>query len=199
MKLQSLTLTGSHIRLEPLGPQHASDLADAATDQRIWTYLDEPQPWTRATVDRFVSEAQAEQLTGRRIAFAIVERSSERAVGSTSFLDIRPHDRGVEIGWTWLAPFVWNSGVNTEAKYLLLSHAFDAGAIRVAIKTDRRNERSQRAIEALGATREGVWRNHRVLSTGAYRDTVYYSIIDSEWPAVREHLQTRLARRTTTL
>lgn len=199
MKLQSLTLAGSHIRLEPLGPQHASDLADAATDQRIWTYLDEPQPWTRATVDRFVSEAQAEQLTGRRIAFAIVERSSERAVGSTSYLDIRPHDRGVEIGWTWLAPFVWNSGVNTEAKYLLLSHAFDAGAIRVAIKTDRRNERSQRAIEALGATREGVWRNHRVLSTGAYRDTVYYSIIDSEWPAVREHLQTRLAQRTTTL
>jgi N-acetyltransferase len=199
MKLQSLTLAGSHIRLEPLGPQHASDLADAATDQRIWIYLDEPQPWTRATVDRFVSEAQAEQLTGRRIAFAIVERSSERAVGSTSYLDIRPHDRGVEIGWTWLAPFVWNSGVNTEAKYLLLSHAFDAGAIRVAIKTDRRNERSQRAIEALGATREGVWRNHRVLSTGAYRDTVYYSIIDSEWPAVREHLQTRLARKTRTL
>ena len=199
MKLQSLTLTGSHIRLEPLGPQHASDLADAATDQRIWTYLDEPQPWTRATVDRFVSEAQAEQLTGRRIAFAIVERSSEQAVGSTSYLDIRPHDRGVEIGWTWLAPFVWNSGVNTEAKYLLLSHAFDAGAIRVAIKTDRRNERSQRAIEALGATREGVWRNHRVLSTGAYRDTVYYSIIDSEWPPVRERLQARLARKTTTL
>ena len=199
MKLESLTLTGSHIRLEPLGPQHASDLADAATDQRTWTYLDEPQPWTRATVDRFVSEAQAEQLTGRRIPFAIVERSSEQAVGSTSYLDIRAHDRGVEIGWTWLAPVVWNSGVNTEAKYLLLSHAFDAGAIRVAIKTDRRNERSQRAIEALGATREGVWRNRRVLSTGAYRDTVYYSIIDSEWPAVREHLQTRLARRTTTL
>ena len=199
MKLQSLTLAGSHIRLEPLGPQHASDLADAATDQRIWTYLDEPQPWTRATVDKFIGEAQAEQLTGRRIPFAIVERSSEQAVGSTSYLDIRAHDRGVEIGWTWLAPFVWNSGVNTEAKYLLLSHAFDAGAIRVAIKTDRRNERSQRAIEALGATREGVWRNHRVLSTGAYRDTVYYSIIDSEWPAVREHLQTRLARRTTTL
>ena len=95
MKLQSLTLAGSHIRLEPLGPQHASDLADAATDQRIWTYLDEPQPWTRATVDRFVSEAQAEQLAGRRIAFAIVERNSERAVGSTSYLDIRPNDRGV--------------------------------------------------------------------------------------------------------
>ena len=199
MKLEALTLTGSHIRLEPLGPQHASGLANAATDQRIWTYLDEPQPWTRATVDRFVSEAQAEQLTGRRIAFAIVERSSEQAVGSTSYLDIRAHDRGVEIGWTWLAPSVWSSGVNTEAKYLLLNHAFDAGAIRVAIKTDRRNERSQRAIEALGATREGVWRNHRVLSTGAYRDTVYYSIIDSEWPAVREHLRTKLAQRTTTL
>ena len=94
----------------------------------------------------------------------------------------------MEIGWTWLNPSIWRTGINTEAKYLLLAHAFEAGAIRVAFKADARNERSRRAIEALGATYEGIWRNHRILSDGHYRDSAYYSIIDSDWPRVRERL-----------
>lgn len=194
MKLEPTTLIGSRVRLEPLGPQHAPGLAAIADDPRIWAYLDEPQPWDRAAVAAFIHDASDDLRDGNRIPFAIIDQAQDSVIGSTSYLDIRPHDRGVEIGWTWLTPTAWGTGANTETKYLLLAHAFDAGAIRVAIKTDRRNERSQRAIEALGAVREGTWRNHRVLSTGVYRDTVYYSIIDSEWPDTRSRLQARLSR-----
>jgi N-acetyltransferase len=117
------------------------------------------------------------------------------AIGSTSYINIRPKDRGLEIGWTWITPSTWGTGINTEAKYLLLRHAFEEqDAIRVAIKTDARNTRSQRSIEALGASREGIWRNHRILSTGQYRDTVYYSLIDSEWLTAKRLIEARMKR-----
>ena len=193
MKIEHTTLTGRGVRLEPLGPQHADSLAAFAGDERIWTYLDEPAPWDRAAVDTFITEARADQERGVRLPFAVIAQNTGAAVGSTSYLDLRTADRGVEIGWTWMSPAVWGTGANTEAKYLLLDHAFHSGAIRVAIKTDQRNLRSQRAIDNLGATREGVWRNHRILSTGEYRHSVYYSVIASEWPTVRDHLRTRLA------
>lgn len=192
MNLDHTTLTGHLVRLEPLGPQHADDLAAFASDERIWTYLDEPAPWDRAAVDTFIADARAEQDRGARLPYAVVEQTTDQAIGSTSYIDIRPADRGVEIGWTWMSPTAWGTGANTEAKYLLLAHAFGAGAIRVAIKTDLRNVRSQRAIDHLGATREGVWRNHRILSTGEYRHSVYYSVIESEWPRVRDHLRARV-------
>ena len=199
MNLDHTALSGLRVRLEPLGPQHADDLAAFAGDERIWTYLDEPAPWDRAAVDTFIAAAQADQDRGVRLAYAVLDQTTSQAIGSTSYIDIRLADRGVEIGWTWMSPAAWGTGANTEAKYLLLEHAFDAGAIRVAIKTDVRNVRSQRAIEHLGATREGVWRNHRILSTGDYRHSAYYSVIESEWPRVRDKLRSRIHHRSQTL
>ncbi|MDG4820160.1 GNAT family protein [Micromonospora sp. WMMD956] len=190
MNLKPVTLEGRAVRLEPLGFQHVDALAAAARYDEIWTYLDEPTPDSRHAVEALIRDALTEQERAVRLPFAIVERTTGTAVGSTSFIDIRPHDRTVEIGWTWLTPSRWGRGINTEAKYLLMRHAFeDQHAGRVAIKTDLRNERSQRAITRLGAVREGVWRNHRLLSTGKYRDSVFYSVIDSEWPEVRRRLE----------
>ncbi|MEU9513623.1 GNAT family protein [Micromonospora sp. NPDC048169] len=189
MKPTPVTLTGCLIRLEPLGPQHAADLLAAAAHDEIWTHLDEPTPRTSEAINAFISDALRDQERGQRLPFAVVDLRSGKAIGSTSYIDIRPNDRTLEIGWTWLTPNSWGTGANTEAKFLLMRHAFEVlGVGRVAIKTDLRNTRSQRAIERLGAHREGVWRNHRLLSTGRYRDSVYYSVIDSEWPTVRDKL-----------
>lgn len=182
-------LTGRLVRLEPLSFEHTSDLVDAARYDEIWTYLDEPTPRTVSAVQALIKDALAEQDRGLRLPFAVIDLASGKAVGSTSYIDIRPNDRTVEIGWTWVTPSQWGTGLNTEAKYLLMRHAFEVHNVgRVALKTDLRNRRSQRAIEKLGAVREGVWRNHRLLSTGTYRDSVFYSVILSEWPAVRDRL-----------
>ncbi|TDC38298.1 N-acetyltransferase [Micromonospora sp. 15K316] len=163
-------------------------MAAAAFDE-IWTYLDEPTPRTAQAIGALIQDALDEQERGGRIPFAIVDLGTNKAVGSTSYIDIRPQDCTVEIGWTWITPSHWGTGANTEAKFMLMQHAFEEhSAGRVAIKTDLRNERSQRAIAKLGAVREGVWRNHRLLSTGRYRDSVFYSVIDSEWPQVRDRL-----------
>jgi RimJ/RimL family protein N-acetyltransferase len=117
------------------------------------------------------------------------QEGDSRAIGSTSYLDIRPHDRTLEIGWAWLTPAAWGTGVNTECVYLMMRHAFETWNVgRIAIKADARNVRSRKSIEKIGATYEGTWRNHRLLSTGKYRDSAFYSVIDSEWPSVREHL-----------
>lgn len=189
MNLRPIVLTGNLVRLEPLGYEHKDDLVAAAAFDEIWTYLDEPTPRTAQAVEALIQDALDEQERGGRIPFAIVDVRTNRAVGSTSYIDIRPQDRTVEIGWTWITPSHWGTGANTEAKFMLMRHAFEEhSAGRVAIKTDLRNERSQRAIAKLGAVREGVWRNHRLLSTGRYRDSVFYSVIDSEWPQVRDRL-----------
>ncbi len=199
MNLRPIVLAGEIVRLEPLGFQHTEDLVAAASYDEIWTYLDEPTPDTSGAMDRLIRDALDDQERGTRVPFAIINLAMGRAIGSTSYIDIRPHDRGVEIGWTWMTPSSWSTGANADAKLLLLRHAFEAqNAGRVAIKTDLRNIRSQRAIERLGATREGVWRNHRILSDGSYRHSVYYSIIDSEWPTVRDFLVASARTRTTT-
>jgi N-acetyltransferase len=193
MKLQPIELAGKRARLEPLGYEHIDDLVAASDHDDIWKYLDEATPRGHGPVETLIRQAIDDQAAGHRMPFAVIDATTDRAVGSTSYVDIRPADRGVEIGWTWLAPTVWGTGINTESKYLLLAHAFEAqSAIRVAIKTDARNIRSLRAIERLGAVREGTWRNHRVLSTGKYRDSVYFSIIESEWPLVKARLQETL-------
>lgn len=193
MNLQPIEISGKRVRLEPLGYQHVRDLVGAASSDDIWTYLDEPTPRGREAVEALIRAALDDLAASRRVPFAVVDTATNRAVGSTSYIDIRPADRGVEIGWTWLTPMVWGSGINTEAKYLLLAHAFDdQAAIRVALKTDVRNTRSLRAIERLGAVREGTWRNHRVLTTGAFRDSAYFSVIESEWPATKNLLRKRL-------
>lgn len=194
MHVEPVTLQGIRVRLEPLGHEHAADLLEAARHDEIWTYLDEPTPRTISQIRALIDQSHGERARGVRLPFATIDTTTGHAVGSTSYLDIRLQDRGVEIGWTWLTPSAWGTGINTETKYLLLRHAFEhLHAIRVAVKTDLRNVRAQRSINALGATREGIWRNHRILSDGYRRSTVYYSVTDDEWPPVEARLRASLA------
>jgi RimJ/RimL family protein N-acetyltransferase len=191
--VEPITLGGAVARLEPLALTHAPNLFAAGQDTRIWAYMPVDPSGSVEAVSAWIATALAEREKGTQMPFAIIERATGHAVGSTRYLNIMPHDRGLEIGWTWLTPAVQRTAINTECKYLLLCHAFETlGAIRVQIKTDRRNEVSQRAIERLGAVREGILRKHMIVRDGYERDTVLYSIIDSEWPAVKERLEARM-------
>jgi len=195
MNPQPLMLEGSYVRLEPLDFSHAEDLCAVGGDERIWRYMPRPKLSSVADAQEMIEAAKAAAANGSQLPFAVIERKGGRAVGSTRYLDIRRADRGLEIGWTWLGTAYQRTPINTECKYLLLRHAFEVlGAIRVQLKTDLRNERSQRAIERLGAIREGVLRKHMVLWDGFIRDTVYYSILDDEWPSVRRRLEALLDR-----
>ena len=180
-------LQGELVRLEPLGLGHADDLFDAGRDDEIWRFMPVPPARTVEETRHWVREAAAAEEDGLEIPFAIVLREGGRAVGSTRYMDIqRPH-RGLEVGWTWLGGPWQRSGVNRECKRLLFTHAFEVlGAERVCLKTDSRNVASQRAIEAVGAQWEGVLRRHRLCPDGTWRDTVYYSVLASEWPGVKE-------------
>ncbi|MBI4573960.1 MAG: GNAT family N-acetyltransferase [candidate division NC10 bacterium] len=192
---QPVRLEGIHVRLEPLARRHAEDLFEVGRDESIWAYM--PRPVLKSVQDTQAMIDQALEVAagGTQIPFAIIHRRSGRAVGSTRYLDIRRSDRGIEIGWTWLGAAFQRTALNTEGKLLLLTHAFeDQGAVRVQLKTDLRNARSQRAIERLGAVREGVLRKHIILWDGFIRDTVYYSILDSEWPEVKRRLERLLQR-----
>ena len=187
-----VTLTGRFVRLEPLGEQHRADLEAAADEDpdalRLGALLLTVRGW-----DAWYGEAAAGIADGRYVAWATIALDTGRAIGSTRFADIDMPSERVEIGWTWLAPSRWRTPINTEAKLLQLTHAFDElGAGRVALKTDGRNERSQRAIERLGGVREGVLRRHLRMPDGFIRDTVYYSILRDEWPPIRERLTSRL-------
>jgi len=189
--VRPVVLMGQYVRMEPLSISHAPEIFEAAKDPGIWRYIPkQPRPFAdeaeaRAWIDTALRDAGA----GREQPFAIIHRDSGRVAGSTRYMDIHPAHRGLEIGYTWIAPEFQRTPINTECKLLLFSHAFeDLGAIRVCLKTDSRNDRSQRAIERLGAVREGVWRNHYILADGYRRDSVYYSVIDSEWPRVKSRL-----------
>jgi RimJ/RimL family protein N-acetyltransferase len=182
-------LEGERVLLEPLEPRHEDEMREAASDPEIWTLTrdDRSQP------DRF-SRWFERALADDEVAFATIDRASGRIVGSTRFMSLRPHDRGLEIGHTWLVPAHWRRGTNVESKLLMLTHAFErAGCARVEFKTDERNWRSRRALEALGATFEGVFRKHVLLPDGSWRDSAYYSVVEDEWPAVKSSLQRRLA------
>jgi RimJ/RimL family protein N-acetyltransferase len=193
MELGPTVLEGPHVRLEPLDRGHADDLAEAAGDPLIWRWLP-VQVTGRKDLERWIDDALAASEAGLEHAFAVVDRQTGRAVGSTRYMDIAPSHRGVEVGWTWYARAAWGGIVNPESKLLLLRHAFeDWGAIRLCLKTDSLNERSRAAIAKLGATYEGDLRNHRIRPDGSYRNSSYYSILDSEWPAVRAGLERRLA------
>jgi RimJ/RimL family protein N-acetyltransferase len=190
MDVVPLTLEGDHVRVELLSAAHAPGLFAVGHDRTIWQYLPEAAFVTLEDAQRFVAAALERTASGNEIAFAVIDRATGTVAGTTRYLDIRPRDRGLEIGWTWYGTAYQRSAVNTETKLLLLTNAFEAlGAIRVQFKTDARNERSQQALERLGARREGILRNHMILGKDGYiRDSVYYSIIEEEWPAVREHL-----------
>ena len=185
------TLEGRLVRLEPLGRQHAAGLWEASRDPRTWRWLPIPQPSTRTELDAWVENALRTAATGAEIPFATIR--TERVVGSTRFLALRPEHASVEIGWTWLDPSAWGAGVNVEAKLLMLRHAFEAwGCRRVELKTDARNERSRGAMEAMGATFEGTHRKHMLVRGGENRDSAWYSVTDDEWPTVELGLTARL-------
>lgn len=198
MQIHPITLTGQVVRLEPLSHSHVPDLTAAGQDESIWRYMlygyvisqDQMQAWVQDMLNR--------QKQGSDLPFAVIHLESGRAIGATRYLEIRPGHRGLEIGGTWYSVSYQRTRVNTECKYLLLQHAFeDLGCIRVQLKTDLLNERSQRAIERLGAVKEGVLRNHMIRPDGTIRDSVYYSILDREWPGVKKRLEDMLGAQLT--
>jgi RimJ/RimL family protein N-acetyltransferase len=195
MNFAPVALEGQYARLEPLEPKHAEGLFAIGQDEEIWRYLLRPRLESVPDALGFVEEALRVAATGSQLPFAIIDQKSNQVAGSTRYLDIRPHDRAIEIGSTWLGSNYQRTAINSECKYLLLRHAFEElGAVRVTLKTDGRNEQSQRAIERLGAVREGVLRKHMVMWDGYVRDTVYYSILDDEWPRVKNRLEGLLSR-----
>lgn len=182
-------LVGQFIRLEPLTLEHVPGLYAAGNDPEIWRYLPFSTPADESAMLRFVSEAIQGFQNRLEIPYAIVRQSDNEILGSTRYYDLRPKDRSLEIGWSWLGEKARRTAANTETKFLLLRRAFETlGAIRVQIKTDERNLISQRAIERLGAVREGVLRKQRINPDGFVRNAVYYSIVDEEWPVVKERL-----------
>jgi RimJ/RimL family protein N-acetyltransferase len=195
MDPQPTTLIGRHVRLEPLELGHATDLfAALMADPSIWRLRPVVTPATVEELRSQISDDLEAQTGGSIVAFAQIALASGRAVGSTTYMNISRRDSGLEIGSTWLGRRWQRTGINTEAKYLLLRHAFeDLGAVRVELRTDLRNLQSQAAIERLGAVREGVLRKYRRLPDGFIRDTVVYSILDTEWAAVKAGLQAKMA------
>lgn len=191
-----VTLRGNRVLLEPLDERHAADLFAAARDEATWLYMPLPEPESVDDVRAMIRDAVDGTAAGGEVAFAVVLRPEDRAVGSTRFIDLqRPH-RGLEIGWTWIGPAWRRTSVNTECKLLLLTHAFeDLGAHRVTFKTDARNETSQRALARLGAVREGTLRRHRVCWDGHVRDSVYFGVTDADWPEVKRRLAAMAAPR----
>ena len=191
-----VVLEGRHVRLEPLAPHHAGALFTASQTPEIWLWLPIPMFGSVAAVGEWIEEASRSQATGSEVPFAIVRRSDGMAVGSTRYLDIRRPHRALEIGWTWLAREAQRTAVNTEAKLLLLTHAFEAhGALRVQLKTDERNGRSRAAITRLGAAFEGILRNYQTRPHDGYvRNTAMHSITAAEWPAVNTRLTAMLSR-----
>lgn len=195
MDVRPLTLRGAHVTLEPLELAHARELLDAARDDSLWAWMPCAAPRDLAEMEQLVRAALAARDQRTQVPFAIRRLADGRVCGSTRYIDLRPEHRGLEIGWTWLSRDAQRTAVNTECKLLLLGHAFEAlRAWRVQLKTDLRNVVSQRAIERLGATREGVLRRHMLVRDGHVRDTVMYSVLDREWPAVRERLRAKLDR-----
>ncbi|HZF67582.1 MAG TPA: GNAT family protein [Gemmatirosa sp.] len=192
---QDAVLEGSLVRLEPLSPDHLAGLCAVGLDPALWELalsdIDGPE-----AMRRYLDTALAERARGASLPFAQVERASGRVVGSTRLGSLEPRHRRAEIGWTWLAAPWQRTGINAEAKLLLLAHAFDVlGCVRVELKTDARNARSRAAILRLGAMEEGTLRRHMITERGHMRDSVYFSVLADEWPAVRAGLAARLARR----
>jgi RimJ/RimL family protein N-acetyltransferase len=195
MNIQPITLTGKVIRLEPLSFAHVPDLTLAGQDASIWRYMRYGDVTTEDAMRAWVSSLLDLQAAGTDLPFAVILVESGQAIGATRYLEIHREDRGLEIGGTWYGVQYQRTAVNTEAKFLLLKHAFeDLHCVRVQFKTDLRNERSQRAIERLGAVKEGVLRNQMVMQDGYLRNSVYYSIIVSEWLQVKARLEGMLAK-----
>ncbi len=192
MVVEPVILQGRHVRLEPLTPEHAAGLAEVGLDENLWKWIPTPVR-TPEEMSAYVQSALQDQAAGTTLPFALIEKSSGRRVGSTRYANIERVHHRLEIGWTWVARPWQRTAINTEAKYLLLHHAFETlKCMRVELKTDSLNERSRAAILRIGATQEGIFRNHMMTATGRIRHTVYFSIVDSEWPEVKTRLEARL-------
>ncbi len=193
MLVEPVTLCGQAVRLEPLTRDHLAPFVRAGLDPELWRWVPSPVR-SEEEMAAYVEKALDERQRGLSLPFAIVDLLSGQVIGSTRYANIEPAHRRLEIGWTWITPTHQRTRANTEAKLLLLTHAFEAlGAIRVELKTDSLNQQSRRAIARLGAVEEGTFRNHMILpGTGRVRHTVYFSITDAEWPAVRSGLRGRL-------
>jgi N-acetyltransferase len=189
----AVRLEGRVVVLEPLRREHGDGLFAASQHPELWRWLSVVQPTTRERFDAWLEDVLARADAGLDVPFATLDARSGDPIGSTRYLALRPDDRALEIGWTWLSPAAWRTGANVEAKLLQLGHAFETlGARRVEFKTDALNERSRRALEALPARFEGVFRQHMLVRGGENRDSAWYSVLDGEWPDVRANLRRRL-------
>ncbi len=191
----STPLEGKIVRLEPIQVAHREELEAASRDPETWTWIDRRIPGDRIAFERWFDARLAASKEGRELCFVTHRSGTGEPIGSSSYLNMRPAHDGLEIGWTWLHPSAWRTGANLEAKLLMLEHTFEElGCTRVEFKTDARNERSRAALAGLPAVFEGVFRKHMLVPPVGLRDSAYYSIVDDEWPEVKENLAARLTR-----
>jgi len=195
MQIKPVTLQGKHVRLEPMTEAHAAGLAEIGIGQPFWDFMVYGKMETEDDMRGWVRQILSRAENGTDIPFIVVHLASGRIAGATRYLNIMSNDHGLEVGGTWYGTEFQRTAVNTECKHLLLTHAFETlKCIRVQIKTDSLNERSQKAIERIGAMKEGVLRNHMILLDGRIRHSVYYSILDNEWRDVEKQLENMLAK-----
>ncbi len=194
MEVKPVVLTGKFVRLEPLSTEHVDGLVAIGMEAEIWQYMPYGPMISRDAIRGWVENILSHASEGTDMPFAVIHLRSGKVAGATRYMDIRPPHYGLEIGGTWYGADYRRTVVNTECKYLLLQHAFEnLKCIRVQLKTDSRNVRSQKAIERLGAVREGTLRNHMILPDGHIRHSVYYSILNTEWPEVKQKLEIKMA------
>jgi RimJ/RimL family protein N-acetyltransferase len=185
-----VTLTGKYVRLVPLTEAHVPGLAEIGVGQNFWHFMLYGDMNTESDMRNWVLDIMSRGQKGTDLPFTVIDLASSRVAGATRYLNMLPKDRGLEIGGTWYGVDFQRTAVNTECKYLLMTYAFEKlRAIRVQLKTDSRNERSQKAIERIGAKKEGVLRNHMILPDGYFRHSVFYSVLDIEWPGVKKNLE----------
>ena len=195
LEIKPVILHGKHVRLEPMTEAHTSELAHIGVGQAFWDFLVYGDMKTDVDMTNWVRDILSRAEKGTDLPFVAIHLASGHVAGATRYLNIMPKDRGLEIGGTWYGLEFQRTPVNTECKYLLLKHAFEMlGCIRVQLKTDLRNERSQKAIERIGAKKEGVLRNHMILLDGHIRHSVFYSILDTEWFDVKKKLEETMSR-----
>jgi RimJ/RimL family protein N-acetyltransferase len=191
MKIPEI-LEGNRVKLVPLTKEHTIELWETAKDESLWEHYTFRRMGSYEKFEAFTNNSISEALTGKEFTFTIIDNSTGKAVGGTSFLDIQPASRSLEIGRTWIAKHLQGTGFNPECKYLLLKYCFEElKLIRVFFKTDSNNIRSQRAMEKIGAKFEGVLRNHMIRDDGTFRHSAYFSIIESEWKEIKENLRSR--------
>jgi RimJ/RimL family protein N-acetyltransferase len=192
--VKPVTLDGSRVRLEPLDERHFEDLVQVAQDAAIFRWITN-KPMDLGALRAWFDQTQAAALTGTELPFATIDQASGHAIGSTRYMTITPEHRRLEIGWTWVGSAFQRTGVNREAKLLQLTHAFETlQAKRVEFKTHSRNDRSRTALAGIGATFEGIFRNHMIMPDGSIRHSAYFSVIADEWPDIKARLQASLAR-----